>query len=29
MRKFDIECEHSQGWSHSGFVTAKGKSYVE
>ena len=29
MRKFDIECELSLGWSHSGMVTAKGKSYVE
>lgn len=27
--KFEIECEQSLGWSHSGEVTAKGKSFVE
>ncbi len=29
MTKFEIECEQSLGWSHSGEVTANGKSYVE
>lgn len=29
MAKFEIECEQSLGWSHSGEVTTKGKSTVE
>ena len=29
MAKFEIECEQSLGWSHSGEVTANGKSYME
>ena len=29
MAKFDIECEQSLGWAHSGEVTAKGKSGVD
>ena len=29
MTKFEIECEQSLGWSHSGEVTTNGKSNVE